>query len=78
MPDARNVPVDEFRDRLTQLDAFKNQPVVLVCGTDKRSANAAALLRDPGFRDVHVLRGGMVRWNEKGLPVERRPAPGQA
>ena len=76
--DTLNVPVGELRDRLTQLDAFKHQPVVLICRTDKRSANAAALLRDSGFRDIHVLRGGMVRWNEKGLPVERRPVPGQA
>jgi rhodanese-related sulfurtransferase len=45
---------------------------VLVCQTDKRSASAAALLGDAGFRDVVVLRGGMVRWNEAGLPVADR------
>jgi rhodanese-related sulfurtransferase len=28
------------------------------------------LLRDAGFRDVGVLRGGMEQWNQKGLPVE--------
>src|SRR5262249_15293287 len=67
-----NSPVGELPNRLTQIDAFKDQPIVLVCRTDKRSAHASALLRDAGFRDVHVLRGGMERWNEKGLPVERR------
>jgi rhodanese-related sulfurtransferase len=42
---------------------------VLVCKTDKRSASAAALLEAAGFRDVFVLRGGMVCWNEAGMPV---------
>ncbi len=46
------------------------EPVILVCRTDKRSANAAKLLHEAGFRDVHVLRGGMERWNQNGLPVE--------
>jgi rhodanese-related sulfurtransferase len=45
---------------------------VLVCKTDKRSASAAAVLDAAGFGDVFVLRGGMVRWNEAGLPVADR------
>ena len=60
-----------------EINALNANPVILICGTDKRSANAAALLRDSGFRDVRVLRGGMEQWNEKGLPVERRIALGR-
>jgi uncharacterized membrane protein YdjX (TVP38/TMEM64 family)/rhodanese-related sulfurtransferase len=67
---ALNLPVDELRDRLIEINAFKERPVILVCRTDKRSANASALLRNAGFRDVRVLRGGMVEWNRKKLPVE--------
>ena len=66
------MPVGEIPRRLVEIDALKDRPVVLVCRTDKRSATAATLLRDVGFRDVGVLRGGMERWNQKGLPVERR------
>jgi rhodanese-related sulfurtransferase len=69
--DASNIPVAELPKRLMEIDAFKDRPVVLVCRTDKRSATAATLLRDAGFRDVEVLRGGMERWNQKDLPVER-------
>lgn len=36
---------------------------MILAVTDKCSANAAAILRDAGFRDVHVLRGGMEQWN---------------
>jgi len=70
--DAANLPVGELPQRLAEINSLKDRPVILVCCTDKRSATAAALLRDAGFRDVGVLRGGMERWNQKGLPVDRR------
>jgi len=69
--DASSIPVGELPQRLMEIDALKDQPVILVCRTDKRSAAAAALLRDAGFRNVEVLRGGMEQWNQKGLPVDR-------
>ncbi len=37
-------------------------PIVVVCLTDKRSSQAAALLAEAGMRDVAVLRGGMRAW----------------
>lgn len=75
---ALNLPVDELPRRLAEINALNERPIILVCRTDKRSANAAALLRDAGFRDVRVLRGGMVEWNRGGLPVEGRHAGRQA
>lgn len=69
IPNARNVPLAELPYRIHELGSFSEAPVVLVCRTDKRSASAAALLEEAGFRVITVLRGGMVRWNEAGLPV---------
>jgi uncharacterized membrane protein YdjX (TVP38/TMEM64 family)/rhodanese-related sulfurtransferase len=73
--DASNMPVGELPKRLVEIDALKDRPVVLVCRTDKRSAIAAMLLRDAGFRDVGVLHGGMEQWTQKGLPVEGHAGP---
>jgi uncharacterized membrane protein YdjX (TVP38/TMEM64 family)/rhodanese-related sulfurtransferase len=70
IPAAANMPVGELPGRMSELNDLKASPLVVVCRTDKRSANAAALLRDAGFRDVQVLRGGMERWNRQGLPVD--------
>lgn len=74
---AMNLPVGGLGDRLSEINALKQQPVTLVCRTDKRSAKAAVLLRGAGFRDVRVLRGGMERWNRAGLPVAERTVPAQ-
>jgi len=70
--EARNLPLAELPDHLPELSWLADKAVVLVCHTDKRSAAAAALLEHAGFHDVLVLRGGMVRWNEAGLPVAVR------
>jgi len=64
---ALNLPVGEIPNRLDEIDSQRNAPVILVCRTDKRSADAAASLRAAGFRDVRVLRGGMERWNTLGF-----------
>jgi uncharacterized membrane protein YdjX (TVP38/TMEM64 family)/rhodanese-related sulfurtransferase len=67
---ALNIPVDELSRRIGELSALKGGRVVAVCKTDKRSASAAAVLREAGI-DADVLRGGMEAWNKAFLPVER-------
>ncbi len=67
---ALNLPLGQLAKRLTEINDLKQRPVILVCRTDKRSANASALLQGAGFHDVRILRGGMVEWNRRGLPIE--------
>lgn len=69
---ARNLPLAEVTPRMAELASLKNEPVVLVCRTHKMSGTAASQLRAAGFSDVRVVRGGMVKWNEVGLPVDGR------
>ena len=45
--------------------------IVLYCGTGGRSALAAKSLDDMGFRNVRSMDGGIVAWNEAGLPIRR-------
>jgi len=75
---ALNMPLDALPARLTEIKAFKDRPIILVCRTDKRSASAATVLAAAGFQDVQVLRGGMERWNQSSLPVEGRSLAGAA
>jgi uncharacterized membrane protein YdjX (TVP38/TMEM64 family)/rhodanese-related sulfurtransferase len=66
---AVNIPVEELQQRMAELGDHLEQPVAIVCRTDKRSVKAALLLTEEGFADVHVVRGGMTKWIEAGLPV---------
>ncbi len=44
--------------------------IVLYCGTGGRSALATKSMDDMGFRNVRSMDGGIIAWNEAGLPVD--------
>lgn len=71
LPGARSIPLGDLAARLAELRSERQRALTAVCRTDKRSAKAAELLRQAGFADVRVLRGGMEEWNRRGLPVAR-------
>jgi rhodanese-related sulfurtransferase len=69
LPGAINVPLGDLPGRSEDL-AARQQAVVLVCKTDRRSARAAALLLGAGLPDVTVLRDGTDGWHRQGLALE--------
>lgn len=62
---AKNIPLHEIPRRLPELQAQKDNTIILVCRTDRRASRAAALLSNAGLTDVSVLRGGMTEWNRR-------------
>jgi len=65
---SRPIPLGQLARRASEIPAG---PVVAVCRSGARSARAAAELARAGRGDVGSLAGGMLAWNEAGLPVER-------
>ena len=61
---ARNIPLAELPGHLKAL-AAEGRALVVVCLTDKRSAQAATALVEGGVSDIAVLRGGMKAWRER-------------
>ena len=75
VPGAVNLVGRELDDRLARadkkFDSLKNEPVFVVCRTQNRSPRAARLLTKFGFKNVAIIKGGMMNWQKQGLPVER-------
>lgn len=69
LPGARNVPLAEVAGRTRELAALGG-PIIVVCKTDRRSAQAAATLLAAGLQDVAVLRGGTDAWHQRGFGLE--------
>ncbi|WP_188568057.1 MBL fold metallo-hydrolase [Undibacterium terreum] len=67
LPGAQLVPLSQLMDRLGELD--RERPVVAVCRSGVRSAQASVLLSKAGFGKVANLAGGMLRWRAEALPV---------
>lgn len=70
IPGALNIPLESLPQRLQAIEDWLERPLAVVCHTDRRSDQAAALLEREGFADVHVVKGGMVAWHAMGGPIE--------
>ena len=65
---ARLLPLSQLAARMAEIDA--GRPVVTVCRSGARSAQATVLLRKGGLDRVANLAGGMLRWRAEAYPVE--------
>lgn len=63
------IPLDRLHQEADRL--LKDKPLVTVCRSGTRSAQAAAMLAKSGCLKVANLSGGMLRWRSQGFPMER-------
>lgn len=68
IPGAVLMPLGELGDRARELSP--QRPVVAVCRSGARSAQASVLLGKMGIEKVANLAGGMLRWRAARFPVE--------
>ncbi|MGD9591647.1 MAG: ThiF family adenylyltransferase [Candidatus Berkiella sp.] len=59
------IPLSELPQRVNEV--VKDKPIVVLCHSGYRSAQAASFLLDSGFKDVKNLVGGVVAWQQAGL-----------
>ena len=71
VPGSLNIPLDELSSRLADLP---NAALYLMCGSGKRSSQAARILTDRGYTTVNVA-GGITEWYRAGHPVTYQHAP---
>ena len=55
-----NIPFEEFRNKLKELNIPKNKEIVLICSTGYRSYEALRILEERGYKNVKSLEGGTL------------------
>jgi sulfur dioxygenase len=68
VPGAQLIPLGSLKDRIAELE--KTAPMVVVCRSGARSAQATVLLGKAGFDKVANLSGGMLRWRAQRFAVD--------
>jgi rhodanese-related sulfurtransferase len=72
IPGSRQLELNEVAGAAESFD--REQPLVFYCRSGERSAMPAEAFREAGF-DAYNLGGGILAWQEAGLPLE--PEEGQ-
>lgn len=65
------IPLGKLKERMGELEKYKDQPIVVVCRSGNRSGTACFLLGKQGFAQAYNLAGGMQAWQKINLPVEK-------
>ena len=69
IPNAVNIPYASLDSRVSELDKYKQRPIVLACKMGQHAGAAGTALRKKGFANVSRLSGGIAEWRNQNLPV---------
>lgn len=66
---AKNIPLAALQGKLSELEKYKNKPVLAYCNVGSTSGKACRLLTRSGFTNVHNIGGGIHGWQDANLPL---------
>ena len=64
-----NIPSAVFAKRMSELNAYKDKPVILVCHLGQTAGSLSKQLKAQQFSRVYKLSGGTSEWTAAGLPL---------
>ncbi|WP_114749897.1 rhodanese-like domain-containing protein [Pleomorphovibrio marinus] len=62
--EAWNIPLADIPEKLSELEAHKEEEIVVHCRSGARSGNAKKFLESKGFTKVRNVLGGIVAYRE--------------
>ena len=57
------IPMQELPERLAEIEAWRDQPIIVHCHHGMRSLRVATWLREKGFAQVQSMQGGIDAWS---------------
>ena len=69
IPGARHITLAQLEKRMSEIEKFKDRPVIICCASGNRSSSACGQLKKGGFAKVFSLAGGISAWLEANLPL---------
>jgi rhodanese-related sulfurtransferase len=71
LPEAKNIPAGKLVERISELEKFKDKPIILCCASGMRSGKASSELKKQGFEKLYNLEGGVDAWVGAGYPIKK-------
>lgn len=68
---AKLLPLGALKERIAELEKYRDKPIVVMCRSGNRSASACTILGKQGFSQAYNLAGGVMAWQKANLPLEK-------
>lgn len=65
LQNAINIPIQELESRISELNPYKNEEIIVYCSHSHRSPQAAYFLTQNGFTHIINMSGGMSEMTDK-------------
>lgn len=72
IPNAINIPATSVKSRLSELQKFKEKPIIVACNHGQTAGPICSDLRKAGFQSVHRLKGGITEWQNNRFPLVKK------
>lgn len=72
LPNSKHIPSEKIEERWTELEKFKEKPIVVIYQGGIRSNRPSLVLKKNGFSQVLNLMGGIDAWKRASLPIVKR------
>ena len=72
LPNSKHVPSEKIEERWTELEKFKDKPIVVIYQGGVGSNRPSLVLKKNGFSQVFNLMGGIDAWKRASLPIVKR------
>lgn len=68
---ARLIPLGKLKDRVGELEKFRDSPIVVVCRNGNRSATACVALGKQDYTQAYNLTNNVMAWQKANLPLQK-------
>lgn len=69
LPNAINIPARDMPKRVTELNQYKDEHLILICKTGTTAGPTGLMMSKAGFNKLHKLKGGIIEWQGSNLPL---------
>lgn len=71
LPESLHIPLEKLTERVSELQKFKEKPLIVCCASGMRASRACGELKKQGFTRLYHLTGGIDSWRQAGLPLKK-------
>ena len=62
IPGSKSIPVNEFASRISELEKYKENSVIVHCASGSRSTSAVRVLLKNNFTNIYHMNRGLSGW----------------